>query len=187
LVTGSPAIDAIPAASCVITGDQRDVTRPQDGDEDTNADCDIGAFELQLPTSPPPPPPPLPSLPLPPEATPAEPNPQLRCTGSACRVLIKCDAVQGSVEPCQTSVIIFVRASALRLDDDSAAKVANRIRFAAGAANIPPGGTANVRLRLTKRGRRIVRANEHRRLRGVMEIRNSVGPVQSVRVRIRLR
>jgi hypothetical protein len=187
LVTGSPAIDAIPAASCVTTGDQRDVTRPQDGDEDTNADCDIGAFELQLPTSPPPPPPPLPSLPLPPEATPAEPNPQLRCTGSACRVLIKCDAVQGSLEPCNIRVDVFVRASALRVEEGGATRARRRIRFAAAVANVPAGGTANVRLRLTKRGQQIVRANEHRRLRGVMEIRNSVGPVQAVRVRIRLR
>ncbi|MGQ0592238.1 MAG: choice-of-anchor Q domain-containing protein [Gammaproteobacteria bacterium] len=179
LVIGSPAIDAVPAASCATNGDQRGVTRPQDGDEDTLADCDIGSFELQ--------PPPLPPPPSPPEATPAEPNPQLRCTGSACRVLIKCDAVQGSVEPCDTSVVIFVRARVLRLDDDSAAKVANRIRFAAGAANIPPGGTTNVRLRLTKRGRQIVRADRDRRLTGVMEIRNSIGPVQNVPVRIRIR
>jgi hypothetical protein len=32
LVTGSPAIDAVPAASCATTGDQGGVTRPQDGD-----------------------------------------------------------------------------------------------------------------------------------------------------------
>jgi hypothetical protein len=124
---------------------------------------------------------------LPPEATPAEPNPQLRCTGSACRVLIKCDAVQGSVEPCNIRVDVFVRASALRLEEGGATRTRRRIRFAAAVANVPAGGTANVRLSLTKRGRQIVRANEHRRLRGVMEIRNSVGPVQAVRVRIKLR
>ena len=56
LVIGSPAIDTVPAASCVTIGDQRGVTRPQDGDEDTLADCDIGAFELQPPPPPPPPP-----------------------------------------------------------------------------------------------------------------------------------
>ncbi|MBA2591812.1 MAG: right-handed parallel beta-helix repeat-containing protein [Pseudomonadota bacterium] len=180
LVSGSPAIDAIPAASCVTTADQRGVTRPQDGDEDTVVDCDIGAFERQLPPPAPPPPPP-------PEATSAEPNPQLRCTGSACRVLIKCDAVQGSVEPCHTSVVIFVRASALRLADDGAGKARRRIRFASAVANIPPGGTTNLRLRLTKRGRHIVRAGRNRRLSGVMEIRNSIGPVQSIPVRLRLR
>ncbi len=187
LVIGSPAIDAIPAATCVTTtDDQRGVTRPQDGDEDTLADCDIGAFELLRPLPPPPPTPPPPPPP-PPEGTPAESHPQLRCTGSACRVLIKCDAVPGSVEPCHTSVVIFVRAGALRLDEGRAAKVVNRIRFAAGVANIPPGETANVRLRLTKRGRQIVRAGGNRRLGGVMEIRNSIGPVQTVRVRLRLR
>ncbi|MDQ3775940.1 MAG: hypothetical protein M3461_17085 [Pseudomonadota bacterium] len=64
LVSGSPAIDAIPAASCVTTGDQRGITRSQDGDEDTVADGDIGAFERQLPpAAPPPPPPPSPTSP----------------------------------------------------------------------------------------------------------------------------
>ena len=46
LVIGGPAIDAVPAASCATAGDQRGVTRPQNGDEDANADCDSGAFEL---------------------------------------------------------------------------------------------------------------------------------------------
>ena len=46
LVTGSPAIDFAP---CVTATDQRGVARPQDGDGDTGADCDIGAFEA-LPT-----------------------------------------------------------------------------------------------------------------------------------------
>lgn len=38
---GSPAIDAIPAANCGITTDQRGVARPQNGN------CDIGAVEVQ--------------------------------------------------------------------------------------------------------------------------------------------
>jgi len=194
LVIGSPAIDAVPAASCATTADQRGVMRPQDGDEDTLADCDIGAFELQLPPSSPPPPPtppppapPPPPSPPPPEANPAEPNPQIRCTGSACRVLIKCDLVQGSVEPCNTRVDVFIRASALRLGDDGAAKARRRIRFAGAVTNIPPGGTTNLRLTLTRRGRQIVRTRPRNRLRGVMEIRNSIGPVQTVPVTIRLR
>ncbi|MGH8567142.1 MAG: choice-of-anchor Q domain-containing protein, partial [Gammaproteobacteria bacterium] len=135
LVFGSPAIDAIPAASCPTTGDQRGVTRPQDGDQDSVADCDIGAFELQPPPPPPPPPPPA--------ATAADQDPRVRCVGFACRVLIKCDAVQGSTEPCNTRVDVFIRASALKLAEDGAAKARRRIRFAGGAANIPPGGTTN--------------------------------------------
>ncbi|NWJ49103.1 MAG: hypothetical protein HXX08_24870 [Chloroflexi bacterium] len=44
LLSGSPAIDAIPAASCVVTADQRGVNRPQ------GTGCDIGAFETQVAT-----------------------------------------------------------------------------------------------------------------------------------------
>jgi hypothetical protein len=53
LAAGSPAIDAgnpsVPgsgAGACLVS-DQRRVTRPQDGDGDGIARCDIGAFELQ--------------------------------------------------------------------------------------------------------------------------------------------
>jgi hypothetical protein len=41
LLAGSPAIDAIPVASCAVGTDQRGVSRPQ------GSGCDIGAFELQ--------------------------------------------------------------------------------------------------------------------------------------------
>jgi len=43
LLEGSPAIDAIPPESCVVTQDQRGVSRPQ------GAGCDIGAFEIAEP------------------------------------------------------------------------------------------------------------------------------------------
>ncbi len=46
LVTGSPAIDAIPAsADCGVT-DQRGESRPQDGNGDGVPACDIGAYEV---------------------------------------------------------------------------------------------------------------------------------------------
>ncbi|MCB1582102.1 MAG: hypothetical protein KDI92_03490 [Xanthomonadales bacterium] len=45
LVTGSPAIDAVPAASCASVTDQTAKNRPIDGNVDGTADCDIGAFE----------------------------------------------------------------------------------------------------------------------------------------------
>jgi hypothetical protein len=45
LVFGSPAVDAIPVASCVANEDQRGVFRPQ-----LNG-CDIGAYELTAPES----------------------------------------------------------------------------------------------------------------------------------------
>jgi hypothetical protein len=61
LLTGSPAIDAgNPAApgstalACPAT-DQRGVARPQDGNSDGQAVCDIGAFELRTVAGTPPP------------------------------------------------------------------------------------------------------------------------------------
>lgn len=48
LLLGSPAIDAVPDTSCPPPAtDQRGVTRPQDGNGDGSAFCDIGAYELQ--------------------------------------------------------------------------------------------------------------------------------------------
>lgn len=52
LLTGSPAIDAVPVADCTddlgnpLIIDQRGFTRPVDGDGDTVVACDIGAFEF---------------------------------------------------------------------------------------------------------------------------------------------
>ena len=39
LLTGSPALDAIPAGSCTVSTDQRGMDRPQ------ATGCDMGAFE----------------------------------------------------------------------------------------------------------------------------------------------
>ncbi len=47
LAAGSPAIDAVPAASCASATDQTGLARPQDGDGDMMADCDIGAYEVE--------------------------------------------------------------------------------------------------------------------------------------------
>lgn len=55
LQSGSPAIDAGDPTGCVdanvdpLTTDQRGVSRPQDGDGDSTARCDIGAYEFALP------------------------------------------------------------------------------------------------------------------------------------------
>jgi hypothetical protein len=48
LLPGSPAIDAGDNTGCPPT-DQRGVTKPQDGNDDGTAICDIGAFELVTP------------------------------------------------------------------------------------------------------------------------------------------
>ncbi len=47
---GSPAIDK---GNLCLSRDQRSVTRPQDGDRNGTAQCDIGAFELERPLLPP--------------------------------------------------------------------------------------------------------------------------------------
>jgi hypothetical protein len=41
VLTGSPALNAIPKAACAVATDQRGVKRPQ------GSGCEIGAFELQ--------------------------------------------------------------------------------------------------------------------------------------------
>ncbi|MAT99987.1 MAG: hypothetical protein CL608_22835 [Anaerolineaceae bacterium] len=48
---GSPALDAANNATCAAT-DQRGITRPQDGNGDSSALCDMGAFELETFTGP---------------------------------------------------------------------------------------------------------------------------------------
>jgi CSLREA domain-containing protein len=50
LLPGSPAIDAVVAGICPAT-DQRGIPRPQDGNLDGLAVCDIGAFEVQPPVT----------------------------------------------------------------------------------------------------------------------------------------
>lgn len=45
LAVNSPALDAIPAASCSLLTDQTGKDRPIDGNVDGTADCDIGAYE----------------------------------------------------------------------------------------------------------------------------------------------
>lgn len=47
--SGSPLIDAIPEGDCdaTVTDDQRDITRPQDGDLDGTPACDVGAVEVE--------------------------------------------------------------------------------------------------------------------------------------------
>ena len=60
LLPGSPAIDAGDSTPAICPNhDQRGVARPQDGNGDGTAACDIGAYEKAAPTPPPPPPPPV--------------------------------------------------------------------------------------------------------------------------------
>jgi hypothetical protein len=51
LVAGSAAVDGGASTGCPAT-DQRGVTRPQDGNSDGTAACDIGAYELEVVATP---------------------------------------------------------------------------------------------------------------------------------------
>ena len=100
---------------------------------------------------------------------------------------ITCNLPQDLGISCTNRIDLVVRASAARLSEDRAAKAPRQIRFAFGIANVPAAETKNVRLRLTRQGRRIVKMGK-RRLRGVREIRNTPGDlIDSTPVRIRIR
>jgi hypothetical protein len=65
-------------------------------------------------------------------------------------------------------------------------KPPGRIRLASGVTSLPPGEIGNMRLRLTKAGRKIVRTSPRRSLIGAFEIRNSVGAILSFRINIKI-
>ncbi|MGH8565314.1 MAG: hypothetical protein ACREXW_14995 [Gammaproteobacteria bacterium] len=116
-------------------------------------------------------------------------GPPFACNGSRCLVPLKCNGVGIS---CTARVRLFaLLPRARRLSDRPAAqsvrRTLRRIRFAAGVANVPPGETRTVRLRLTRRGKRIVNSGTRRILRGVLEIRNSPGGIQTTPIRLRIR
>jgi hypothetical protein len=101
-----------------------------------------------------------------------------------CRITLRCDPAQASGTPCNSAVHVFVRADASRLDGDPAAP--KRVKLASGVAQIDPGQIANVRIGLTKRGRRIVRATTRTTLRGRLQFHNP-GGTHETQVRIKLR
>jgi hypothetical protein len=71
-----------------------------------------------------------------------------------------------------------------RNSDGTVTKAARRIPFAAGVANIPPGGSGTVSLKLTKRGKQLMRATKKRRLKGVLGIQEITATVTNTPVTI---
>ncbi|MGH8583241.1 MAG: hypothetical protein ACREWG_10750 [Gammaproteobacteria bacterium] len=73
-----------------------------------------------------------------------------------------------------------------------AARATRRVRYAVGFASVPPGEIRTVRLKLTRQGKRtrsmLVRQLT-RRVRGLMEIRSTVGidTIDTIRLTVRLR
>ena len=106
------------------------------------------------------------------------------CNGSRCLVPLQCNGIGTA---CTAQVTLFAFVPRARLSDRPAARAAGRIRFAAGVVNVPPGETRTLRLRVTPRGRRIVNSGTRRILRGVLEIRNSLGGIQTTPIRLRIR
>jgi len=164
LVFGSPAVDAVLGAACATGADQRGAPRAQDGDGDTFADCDSGAVERRL---------------VPVQAELA--GTTLACRGTTCGIPVRCNLTEAQ---CTNEVEVVVRTRAVRAADGTLARAARRIRFATGVTNVPPGGTGQVTLRLTKQGKRLVRATTKKRLKGVLGIRKLTATVSNTPVTI---
>jgi len=82
-----------------------------------------------------------------------------------------------------------VRASAVRLgrDPGASAKAQKRVTFAAAVVNVPPGRTDTFKLLLTKKGKKIVRKKNVKRLKGRLEVRDVSGAIVSnIPITIRL-
>lgn len=103
------------------------------------------------------------------------------CRGKSCRVLIVCISPDVAV-PCNNRITISARpprrSGASRasghLGDDTSTK-ARMFAFASGnAVNIPQGQAANVKLKLTKKGRQVAQSGT-KKLKGVMSISNVAG------------
>lgn len=119
------------------------------------------------------------------EAEPA--STQINCRGPRCGLRLTCNLAPAVGTPCVIRINLFVRLPR-RLADEAGVRASRRVKFASGFATVAPGQTADVRLRLTKRGREIKATSNKRRLRGVLEVRNSPGTaIDTTEVRIRLR
>ena len=122
-----------------------------------------------------------PPVPVP---APASSNPQVRCTGSICRVSIRCSGALGTT--CAITVNVFVSTRTLRTSGDLMGRAQRRSLFAAGVTNVPAGQVGDVTLTPRSSGKKLIRNSVRRKLRGVMEITNSLGTFSSSSVRIKL-
>ena len=93
--------------------------------------------------------------------------PRTTCGRVACPVQLNCQLTTLTGTLCTNQVGIFVRVGILRPGSDSAAPATRQrlIGFASATASLQSGQTANVRLKLTPRGKRIVRQRNPRRFR----------------------
>jgi hypothetical protein len=109
---------------------------------------------------------------------------RIDCKTVGCKVPITCNLAQD----CTNRVRLLVRARDVRPREAMRAKAPRLIPLASAVANIPPGATNLVKLKLTNSGRNIVKNNKKRRLQGVIQISNTPGTAfDTTPVRIRLR
>jgi hypothetical protein len=112
---------------------------------------------------------------------------QLRCRGKNCTFQATCILPPSPGALCTNQINVTVTRKALRSIGGATVK-APRVRFASGVANVAPGQTGNVRLKLTTRARQFVRSGTKKRLKGVMEIRNVAGTTSNqIPVTLRLK
>lgn len=100
---------------------------------------------------------------------------QLRCRGKNCTFQATCNLPPSSGALCTNQIEVTVSRNALRTSEGTSVKQRRRV-FAAGAAAVPAGQTAPVRLRLRSAGRQFFRSGG-RRIRGIMAITNVAGTV----------
>jgi len=135
----------------------------------------LGGEEVALP--------PVIPVPISPATTP------IRCKRAACPVSVTCNLPAAEGVMCTNQINLLVRQRDVRSSDNALVRASRQIKLAASVANTPPGQTVNVRVRLTPRGRKIARTSTKRRVRGTIEIRDSIGTtiISATSVRIRLR
>jgi hypothetical protein len=123
------------------------------------------------------------------EAKVDHPEVPIVCNGRRCLPNITCAFAPSSGGSCENQIRVFVPASAAKSSDGVLLKAKNRIRFAfTNVANVPPGQTARVPLKLTPNGKKIVKAKKGRRIKAVMEIRNVAGTtVEATDIRLKLK
>ncbi|MGQ0592088.1 MAG: FG-GAP-like repeat-containing protein [Gammaproteobacteria bacterium] len=118
---------------------------------------------------------------------------RVACTSARCQIRVTCNRPPVLGTACTNRIDLRVpvprrRAQAAAVMGQRQRQRRLRVFARSNATNVPPGQTANVGLRLTPLGRRIVKTSPRNSLRGVIEIRNTPGTViDTTRVRIRLR
>jgi len=128
-----------------------------------------------------------PTIEQPVEATPVTANPPVPCTGTQCRVALRCELTEGQ---CSTNVSVFVRTKVLKSPNGTERR-RKFAKFCGGAANWPAGQDVVVKMKPSRKGKAFIKATKaskkHRTIRGMMQITNSAGTFSSmVPVKIKL-